>query len=1066
MLSTITPSIPAKPTLTASAAEIVPKGQQQSQFGSSFGKILLSEDSPRTVDELIRARAKSDPDFSVFAYPWTGTTYTHYTFRQLDVYAYRIAKKFAEVLPPRRSASEEPTVVGMLGVSTFDYFVTMLALTKLGHTCLLMSTRIVQEAHSSLIKNTGAQHMVVDANFGDMASALSKEWPGLQVLPMATRADYEKPISEAEAAIDTNLTPHLDPETLRNQAVWIIHSSGSTSLPKAVPLTHTACMHHYAIGLSVTALILGPLFHVHGKSCTFRGIFNKCKVYQYNAELPITRQGLIDIIKNNDLRILFGVPYALNLLAETEEGIQCLKKFSMVTFGGSPCPDALGDRLVAEDVNLMAYYGATETGMIMSSQRPPEDKVWNYLRPAVDAVPYLRFEAREEGLYELVVLDGWKSKMLTNRPDGHYNTKDCFVPHPSIPNAWKYYCRIDDTLTLVNSEKANPLQVEGHARQSRFVEHALMFGAGRDRLGLAVVLTKAADNKSRDEILDDVFKVIKPAHDALPAYAKIDRDMVLILPAETQCRCTDKGTVIRQPFYRQFAAEIDAMYDEAATGTLALSEPELRDFVRKQVAALTDKNELSDDADFFALGMDSLQTARLRTALTKNLDIGGQQLGLNVVFDYPSIAALAQHLFSLRTAASSTTEIVAGIPAEKIAEMEAMIERYSTPLPPPSQTNTSEKGHVVLLTGATGSLGAHIAAQLAALPSVTRVYCLVRAHDAEHASKRLDESFQTRHLKLSDASRAKLAPLSSDLSRDDLGLDADTREQIEQHVSHVLAVGWAVNFTVALRSFEAENVAGVRRLLEIASRSARAARFTFASSVSVVGNLAAMQQQATGPLRVDEALPPSTAAALNMGYGQSKLVTEHVCMRAAAQVSSLRSRVLRVGQIVGDMQEGVWNTSEAVPLMLRTAMTLGALPALDDAVRWLPVDDVARAFVEVGVLEEEAPAAVYNVNNPHKIHWTRDLLPMLRECGLKFETVSMVEWLERLRQSEKDPAKNPSIKLLAFWEQQMNGEKKELEVEWATERVREWSPTMAKLQATDKGLVQKMIEYFVQEGWK
>ncbi|KAK8226223.1 hypothetical protein HDK90DRAFT_459188 [Phyllosticta capitalensis] len=1085
MLSTIPPSVPTpqattKPTLAVDSLNgATTKPQPTYAFSDpSIGKITLSADQPRTIDELIRRRAQSDPDVRAIAYPWTGTTYTHYTLRQLDIYAYRLAQKYAAAgLPVRRSEDEKPTVVGMLGLSTFDYFVTMMALTKLGHACLLMSTRIAQEAHSSLLKNTGAQHLVVDGSFTDMAGALQKEWPNLHIIPMMKRDDYEKePISAEDERRDTNMTPHLDPETQQHSTVWIIHSSGSTSLPKPIPLSHASCMNHYAVGLSMNGFITGPLFHVHGTACTFRGIYFKREMYQYNAMLPMTRQHLIDIARNNELDIFFGIPYALNLLAETDEGMECLKKFKLVTYGGSPCPDALGDKLVAEGVKLMAYYGSTETGMLMSSQRPPDDNAWQYLRPMVDAAPYLRFEEREGGLYELVVLDGWKSKVLTNRPDGHYNTKDCFVPHPSIPDAWKYYCRIDDTLTLVNAEKANPLQVEGHARQSLYVEDALMFGAGREHLGLAVILTSSAEGKTREEILDDIFKVIEPAHNALPAYAKIDRGMVLMLPAGTQCRKTDKGTVIRQPFYKQFAAEIEAMYDDSATGTLALSEPKLRDFIRKQVAEVTKIEQLADDHDFFALGMDSLQTARIRNALVKNLDIGGKQLGLNVVFDHPSIAALAQHLFSLRNDAASTNgaaKTIAGIPAAKIEEMEAMIARYSTPLPR-AQANgavSKDEGHVVLLTGATGSLGAHIAAQLADLSSVSRVYCLIRARDASHASTRLEESFPTRHLKPSEPARAKLVPLASDLSRDDMGVDAEMLKQIERQVSQILAVGWAVNFNMALQSFERENVAGVRRLLELAARSARQARFTFASSVSVVGNLSTVENMPEGVLAVKEELPANLAAAMNMGYGQSKLVTEHICLNAAKQVPELHSRILRVGQIVGDTQEGVWNTKEAVPLMLRTATMFGALPELDDEVRWLPVDDVARAFVEVGVLGKDgkdAPAAIYNLNNPHKIHWTRDLLPMLREAGLKFETVSMKEWLEKLRKTEQDPAKNPSIKLLKFWEgrsQQMSSEKK-LEYDWETERMREWSPTIAKLQATGKDLVQKMVHYFVNEGWK
>jgi hypothetical protein len=39
----------------------------------------------------------------------------------------------------------------------------------------------------------------------------------------------------------------------------------------------------------------------------------------------------------------------------------------------------------------------------------------------------------------------------------------------------------------------------------------------------------------------------------------------------------------------------------------------------------------------------------------------------------------------------------------------------------------------------------------------------------------------------------------------------------------------------------------------------------------------------------------------------------------------------------------------------------------------------------------------------------------LRDAGLKFETVPQREWVQRLRNSEKDPKKNPTIKLLEFF---------------------------------------------------
>ena len=43
-----------------------------------------------------------------------------------------------------------------------------------------------------------------------------------------------------------------------------------------------------------------------------------------------------------------------------------------------------------------------------------------------------------------------------------------------------------------------------------------------------------------------------------------------------------------------------------------------------------------------------------------------------------------------------------------------------------------------------------------------------------------------------------------------------------------------------------------------------------------------------------------------------------------------QARVLRIGQLAGDSKVGEWNTTEGIPLMIQTAVTLGALPQLDE----------------------------------------------------------------------------------------------------------------------------------------
>lgn len=98
-------------------------------------------------------------------------------------------------------------------------------------------------------------------------------------------------------------------------------------------------------------------------------------------------------------------------------------------------------------------------------------------------------------------------------------------------------------------------------------------------------------------------------------------------------------------------------------------------------------------------------------------------------------------------------------------------------------------------------------------------------------------------------------------------------------------------------------------------------------------------------------------------------------------------------------------------------------------ISWLPVDYAARAIVELARVDSSAatrspsnedkssdPDLVYHVLNPGRFHWTKQLLPALAEAGLKFESLPTDQWMEKLRNSDRDPTKNPPIKLLGWFE--------------------------------------------------
>lgn len=163
---------------------------------------------------------------------------------------------------------------------------------------------------------------------------------------------------------------------------------------------------------------------------------------------------------------------------------------------------------------------------------------------------------------------------------------------------------------------------------------------------------------------------------------------------------------------------------------------------------------------------------------------------------------------------------------------------------------------------------------------------------------------------------------------------------------------------------------------------------------------------------VPEALPESLAYAQGMGFAQSKLVTEYLVVKAA-EMTGMKARVLRIGQIVADTTHGIWNDTEAIPLMLQTATTIKAIPTLGEEPRWLPVNTVTTTVIDISL--SSTSQTVLNVVNPQTFHWTRDLIPHLHSAGLSFDEVDQRERICRLHALNPDPSENPTIKLVEFF---------------------------------------------------
>ncbi|KAL4906800.1 hypothetical protein BDW74DRAFT_149651 [Aspergillus multicolor] len=1009
-----------------------------------------------TINDILLQRLSHPPEAPLVGYPQSShgvSDYTFYTAKDLDRFANGAGKALQSYGLPKFSDPITNRVVAILGTSNLDYIVSLFALSRLGYAVLLLSTRLSTEAYTNLLAQTHCGHILYSSSTRKAVASIQGVAPNVNSLLIPEFSSY------AQCTELSDLGVAGSAELARKWA-FIIHSSGSTGLPKPIFQTHAACIANYTTSNSYRALLTLPLYHNHGLCTFFRSLFKAKPIAIYNANLPLTGQNVLEVMKAFQPESFHGVPYVLKLLSEVDGGTEALAKCQQVLFGGSSCPDDLGDHLVDQGVRLISHYGATELGQLMTSDRPFGDKLWNYVRPLKSSQPYLRMEELEDGSYECIALDGLPAKVSSNcdDPPNSFRTRDTFLKHPTIPNAWKYLGRIDDRVTLVKGEKVLPVLIEHRIRQNKFVKDNLVFGVGKPLPGLLIVPSAECQGMTKDEIIDKIWPDIEAANENAEAFSQISRDMVVALDVDCAYPATDKGTMIRNRSYNEFSDLIEAAYRRLEEGSsngasrLALGLPELKQHLLELFRKELGYHDLSLEADFFEAGVDSLQAIKARASIRRDIDIGPAELGYNVVFDFANVKKLAAHLYALRTGSQQDEE-------DELAVMSRLIGKYSSFVPRPAPEE------VILLTGTTGSLGVYILSRLMQKSNVKKIYCLVRASNPNNALDRVLSNLASRSLPLVNVS--KVVALPSQLGSEDLGLPPSVLSDLRTSLTRVIHSAWAVNFTLGVRSFEAQHIRGVHNLINLCLSSTRSspAQFYFCSSISAAAGTPL-------PATIAEAPVPELAHAQGMGYARSKLVAERI-VQAAAEKTGMVAKVLRVGQIVGDTVNGKWNTTEAIPLMLQTAHTFKALPAIDETPSWLPVDIVADAVLDLSGLNEASvsgsailrqfshdPKTVYHVQNAKTFKWTEELLPALKEAGLDFEILPKRQWVQRLREGEQDPKKNPAIKLLDFFaEKYDNDNLGRSGLVFEMEKSETASPSLrGGVELVETGLIKKFVD--------
>ncbi len=206
--------------------------------------------------------------------------------------------------------------------------------------------------------------------------------------------------------------------------------------------------------------------------------------------------------------------------------------------------------------------------------------------------------------------------------------------------------------------------------------------------------------------------------------------------------------------------------------------------------------DVSVDVPLTTYGLDSLSAASLSFALRSLVSIS--QLQLLADLTIKDIQAKIDDAMDAQLSSGEPSSELMVKPAEdtdnagKTHEMEGMLARLSAGLSPWSSSlparRTVPKGAIVV-TGTTGSLGAHVLARLLQSSGYSKIYALVRpSPDGTPATRYQMAAFTARGLDTSLLSSPRLVIVTSVLEEPSLGLSSKLYEDVSISYSVSLMV--------------------------------------------------------------------------------------------------------------------------------------------------------------------------------------------------------------------------------------------------------------------------------------
>ncbi len=875
------------------------------------------------------------------------------TFGELD----RRIKRAAQVL--RHYGVTMGSNVAIAAQRGVSWFVTMQAIWRIGAVYIPLNTLMPEKRLNDILASLPESILVSD-------DTVSAKLQASTYIPMGSLLNQVVQVEVAE---------NIDIPALGDHPAYVMFTSGSTGLPKAVQVQHdnlTACLcafgqllsirqrdHMLALttfsfDISVLELLLTI---VHGGS-----------IYIASIDTQRDARALSEILSDPQFTHVQATPVTWSMALNA--GWTPPPTLVMLS-GGEALSQDLADRLTATGSTLWNVYGPTETTIWSTTFRMKKgDKVQlgGPIPGTSITIVDKHLKPVSKGTVGEILIGGLGvTAGYRNNPT---ETAKRYVPDVTQKGKIAYLtgdmgCMLEDGSLIYMGRQDDQVKVRGYRIELGEIEIAL-----RKQNGVQDAITRVAGR-------GDVAKI--------QAFVLFNPNLVVPEDWVHQTRVALKDVLheawipteyYRIPYIPQTSSgkrDKKRLEDvaERLKASYAVVHPhtETEKCVYEIWRGLLGTGAFGITDDFFHIGGHSILVARMVEQIENAFSM---RLPISAIYVEPTVARIAAILDEMMTVRHAN-------PAQPVGtyHSEALIRQHAETLRKEvylqDEVGPDGLAHAnwyqpdnVLLTGATGYLGLHLLEQLLEQTSA-RVICLCRASDEDHARERIKAGFK--HYQIDVGNRLdRVDFVIGDLGQPRFGLLPGAWSQLAEQVDVIYHNGALVNFIYPYSALKRTNVEGTRTVLALAC-TARLKHVHYVSSVNAL-----FATESPRPyLEDDRAMSESIRDP--SGYSGSKWVSEGIINLARQR--GVPVSIYRPGLILGHTRTGAAQRNDYLLASLKGYLAIGFYPDHALLLDITPVDYVAASLVHISK-QPASNGKYFNLFNPEPItirqffDWVRD----------------------------------------------------------------------------------------------